>query len=140
MRLVLGHDELVSAWMEGQTGREYRLYYDQHGHPAQAVMGWCDRDGQIVMGAYFTNHQPNGSIEIHICGRMSREGVRDAYRYAFNQLGVKRVTALIERSHKLLRKKLHKLGFKYEATIKNQYGDGDALMFRLDRAAAERWM
>jgi RimJ/RimL family protein N-acetyltransferase len=140
MRLVLGQDEIVAAWMEGQTGRRYPLYYERNGAPAQAVMGWCDERGAIHSAAYFVNHQDGGSIEIHICGRLTRGCIRDAYRYAFNQLGVKRVTALIERSHKLLRKKLHKLGFKYEATIKNQYSEGDALMFRLDRAAAERWM
>lgn len=138
MRLVVGCDEIVAAWMEGQTGRPYRLYYDREGQPAQAVMGWAD-DGVLVSAAYFTNHHP-GSIEIHICGRLTRGCVRDAYRYAFGQLKVWRVTALINRSNKLLRRKLHKLGFRYEATLKNQYGAEDAIMFRLDRAAAERWM
>lgn len=140
MRLVLGQDEIVTAWMEGQTGRPYRLYYDRYGAPAQAVMGWCGDDGVIQSAAYFTNHQDGGAIEIHICGRLTRHCIRDAYRYAFRQLEVKRISALIQRSNKMLRRKLSKLGFKYEATIKNQYSEGDALMFRLDRAAAERWM
>jgi len=140
MRLVLGEDEIISAWMEQTAGRPYPLYFDRHGSPAQAVIGWCHEDGRIASGAYFTNHQVGGSIEVHICGRLTRECVRDTYRYAFRQLEVKRLTALIARSHKMLRKKLTKLGFQYEATIKNQYGDGDGLMFRLDRAAAERWM
>lgn len=140
MRLVIGCDEIIAAWMEQRTGRPYRLYYERSGEPAQSVMGWCDDDGSILSAAYFTNHHDGGSIEIHICGRLTRECIRDAYRYAFRQLEVKRVTALISKSHKMLRKKLNKLGFQYEATIKNQYGDGDGLMFRLDRAAAERWM
>lgn len=140
MRLVTSHAEIIAAWMETKTGKPFNLYFDRNGNPAQAVLGWCDDDGELQSAAFFNNHQPGGSIEIHICGRLTRQCIRDAYRYAFHQLGVRRITALIRCSHKMLRKKLHKLDFQYETTMKNQFDAEDGLLFRLDRAAAERWM
>lgn len=123
----------IAAWFGNAVGKE------QHG-PYSAL--GVTRDGALETAVLFNDY--NGSnIEIHMVGRMSRHAIREAFRYAFLQMKVQRVTGKPYRSSIELRDRLLRLGFVPEGVMHRYYGpssDDDAIVYRLDRDAAEKWM
>lgn len=143
MTLVIGHDEEIAHWMSQQTGFEFELHYRKDGTPAQAVLGWVNARGELVSAALFNNFHEGGSIETHFCGKVSRECVRGVFRYAFVQLNVMCMIAKPFRSNKSAQKIIKKLGGVFQTTLNNTYGPsrGDAaVIFRIDREAARKWI
>jgi hypothetical protein len=106
-----------------------------------SAMGWSDPGG--LKSAAIFNDYTGSNLEIHIVGRMTRQTMREAFRYVFDQVKVIRLTAKPHRSNKRLLRMLPKIGFKFEATLKHYYGPerkDDAIVFRMDRDAALKWM
>lgn len=108
--------------------------------PPYSAMGWTDREGYLTGVALF--HDYNGAnIEFHFVGKMGRHSLREAMRYPFVQLGALRLTAKPYRSNTDLIRIVEKLGFEKEGEMKNYYGlDEDAIVYRLDKAAAQKWI
>lgn len=139
MRLYSGswdseNGQTIARWFGAQIGKEQQRPF--------SAMGWVDPSGQICSAALFDDHT-GSNLEIHIVGRMTRQTIREAFNYCFNQLGILRLTAKPYRSNKPLLKMLPRIGFQYEATLKRFYGPqrgDDALVFRLERPAAEKWI
>ncbi len=143
MRLIVGHDQAIASWMGKKTGKEMLLSYLANGTPMQAVMGWIDSSGKICSAVVFNNFQQGGSIEAHICGRMTRQTLKEGMRYAFKQLNATRITACPKRGNKRITRILPRLGFVLEAPMKRFYGPNkrdDGLLFRLERHNAEKWL
>lgn len=107
-----------------------------------AAMGWVDEAGSIRT-AVLLNDFNGANIELHLVGSISRQVIRDICRYAFLQLGVQRITAKPYRSNPPLRRTVERIGFKLEGVMKRYYGPrtgDDAMILRLDRDAAEKWI
>lgn len=108
--------------------------------PYQAL-GWKAPDG--LRSAVILNHYNAANIELHMVGELRRAILRTCFRYTFDQLKVQRITAMPYRCAIQIREALLRLGFEKEAELKRYYGpssDDDAIVYRLDRSNAEKWM
>ncbi len=108
--------------------------------PYQAL-GWKAPDG--LRSAVLFNDYNGSNIELHMVGELRRPILRTGFRYAFVQLNVQRITAKPYRCAIPIREALLRLGFEKEAELKRYYGpssDDDAIVYRLDRSNAEKWM
>ena len=127
---------IIGEWFAAQTKRPV--------HPPFSAIGWVV-DQQLCGAAIFNDY--NGSnIELHIFAvdeRVTRQMIVDVFDYVFVRANCNRLTAKPYRKNKAVRKFAERLGFAYEATLKNYYGPtrgDDALVYRMDRATAERWL
>lgn len=143
MNIYMGPDQTVADWMAKATGKQTFLYYMADGTPQQTVLGWTNALGEIIAAAIFFNCNPGGSIEVHVCGKMTRQNLRHGFNYAFNVCKSTRVTAFVRRSNKRMTRILHKMGFVMEAPLKKYYGShkrDDALVYRLEVSQAQKWL
>lgn len=136
MRIVLGQDEAVGAFASEKMGRAII--------PPFTSMGIVDDAGELV-GAIIYNGFNGANIEISFYGpgALHRRFIRAAFDYPFTQLNVIRLTARTRRSNKTTCKLLPRLGFVYEATLKNYFGPSrgdDAVLFRMTRSEAAKWL
>lgn len=123
----------IADWFGQKVGKpQYGPY---------AALGWCS-ENEIVTAALF-NDANGANLELHLVGPLSRQVMRDIGNYTFNVQKVCRLTAKPYRSSKKLRAALIEVGFQYEGVMKRYYGPQkscDAIVYRLDRHAAEKWM
>lgn len=143
MQIYLGPDQTVADWMAKASGKHIYLYYLADGTPKQTVLGWTNALGEIIAAAIFTNCNPGGSVEAHICGKMTRQNLKHGFNYAFNVCKATRVTAIPHRGNKRMTRILHKMGFVMEAPLKKFYGPrkrDDGLVYRLEASQAEKWL
>lgn len=123
----------IAAWFGRIVGKP------QFG-PYQAL-AWKAPEG--LRSAVLLNDYNGANIELHMVGELRRAILRTCFRYTFWQLKVQRITAKPYRCAIPIRKALLRLGFEKEAELKRYYGpssDDDAIVYRLDRPAAEKWM
>lgn len=107
-----------------------------------SAMGWQRQDGSLSAAVLFNDYN-GANVEIHMVGKIGRHGLKEAFRYAFTVLNVQRITAKPYRCNYPLRHLVQRLGFVPEGVMKHYYGPApseDAFVFRLERAAAEKWM
>ncbi len=136
MRTLIGHDESVTAWVSKKLNKPIL--------GPLATIGWLGPDGTLKGAAVFNDF--NGSnIEITICGAgtMTRQTIREAMRYAFVQQKVNRLSARTERCNKRMRQLMPRIGFTFESVAARYFGPhrrNDALVYRMLRADAERWL
>lgn len=136
---------IVAGTHETPDGRSiaewFGRYVGKRQHAPYSAIG-CLRQGTLCNAALFVDY--NGSnIELHMAGTITRSLLRDGFRYAFRGLNVNRVTVKPYRSNVVLREIALRIGFEPEGVMKNYYGpssDDDAIVYRLDRHAAEKWM
>lgn len=136
MRLVLGQDEAVGLYAAERLGISII--------PPFTSMGIVNDADQLV-GAIVYNHYNKFDIEITIYapGCFNRRFIRAAFAYPFEQLNVLRLTARTKRSNKTMCRLLPRLGFVFEATLKNHFGPtrgDDAILYRMSRADAAKWI
>lgn len=136
MRLVLGRDAEVGAFASERLGVPII--------PPFTSMGVVDDNEQLV-GAIIYNGFNGANIEITIVGPgcLTRRFIRAAFAYPFDQLGVLRLTGRTKRSNKTMCKLFPRLGFTFEATLKNYFGPtrgDDAVLYRMSRADAAKWL
>jgi RimJ/RimL family protein N-acetyltransferase len=100
-------------------------------------IGW-QTDGRLRAGVVYGNY--NGvNIEMHVASDesghwLTREFLRVAFDYPFNQAKVNRITALMgSGNEKALRFNQH-LGFRHEATLKGAHPTGDLIVRVMWRA------
>ena len=136
MRLVLGQDETVGLFAAQKIGIPII--------PPYTSMGIVD-DADELVGAIIYNSYNKFDIEISFYGpgAMHRRFIRAAFAYPFEQLNVLRLTAKTKRSNKTMCKLLPRLGFVFEATLKNHFGPtrgDDAILYRMSRTEAAKWI
>jgi hypothetical protein len=136
MRLVLGHDAEVGQFASERLGVAIV--------PPFTSMGIVDDAGQLA-GAVIYNDYNGANIEISVYapGCLNRRIIRAMAAYPFEQLGVVRVTARTKRSNKTMCKLFPRLGFVFEATLKNYFGPSrgdDAIVYRMTRAESAKWL
>lgn len=110
-----------------------------------AALG-CLKGDDLCNAAMFNDYN-GANIELHMAGTITRPLLRGGLRYAFRGLNVQRITAKPYRSNEALIDILLRLGFVPEfgevehSVMQRYYGpNDDAVLFRLDRHAAEKWM
>lgn len=94
-----------------------------------------ERDGDLIAGVLYEGF--NGyNVWMHsaIPGRLTREFLRAAFRYPFEQLGCKRVSGYVEASNAKARRFNEHLGFKPEARLRGAASDGgDVILYVMKR-------
>jgi RimJ/RimL family protein N-acetyltransferase len=136
MRLVLGHDAEVGQFASEKLGLAIV--------PPYTSMGIVDDAGTLV-GAIIYNGFTGANIEITYYGPhcLTRRIIRAAFAYPFDQLGVIRLTGRTKRSNKAMCRLFPRLGFVFEATLKNYFGPSrgdDAVLYRMTRTEAAKWL
>lgn len=132
-RFLLCADDLVAAWMAKQVEAERII-------PPYTAFAALDADGQIA-GAVLFNQFQEASVEVSLVAprRVSRSLLRAAASYAFDTLGVSRVTARTRASTLTVRRFIEKAGFRQEGVLRAYYRDGDdAILFGMLRTE-RRW-
>jgi RimJ/RimL family protein N-acetyltransferase len=129
MRLLLGQDEAVAAWVAARI---------PHMGPGAdfgpcAALGVVAEDGRLLGGVVFSNWQPRwGSIEASFAadGRrwLTPRLIRQILSYPFTQLDCGRVTAVTPLSASDARRFLETFGFKREGLVRRGFGDDDAVV------------
>lgn len=120
-----------------ETGLGTRL------HPPFRIFPIVHKD-RLVGGILFNDF--NGSnIEwtVYAPGHLNRTAMRFSAQYAFDVCQCIRMTARTRRSNVVVKKMLRRAGWSYEGTMQRYYGPlkaDDAHIYRLDKAAAERWL
>ncbi len=92
-----------------------------------------ERDGRLVAVAVFNDYTgDNVEITVATDGRWAFRGViRRALRYAFGELGCKRVTAHIRPTNERALSAARRVGFKDEGRARRWFGNEDAIILGL---------
>lgn len=131
--LVVNQDKAVAAWVQGQLGAD--LFAGDY-----SAIGVVDIDANQLIGGYvFYDYYPGADISIAVAsthpGFMSRHALQFVGGYVFNQLGVRRVTAVTPRKYVKARSILTRLGFKQEGVKRHLFGRRkDGVMYGLLKA------
>jgi hypothetical protein len=126
LQFVTDKSEQVAAWAAKKMGaRVIEPFYalgveDEFGDPRGAFI-WSE----------FTRH--NVELTVYAPGALKRHIVRGVFKYAFNELGVTRITVRCPASNKDLNKLQEHLGFKFEGIMRRFYGDDDAFIYGMLR-------
>lgn len=122
--LVFGKDEELAAWAEATFPEIGKV-----GRPLQSI-GVADKDGELMAVAIFNNfgqNERNETYDLQVTfvaatpNWATPGNIRAILHYPFIQLGVKRMTAITDKSNKRARKLNEGLGFVHEGT--HPYGD-----------------
>lgn len=137
-QLIFGKDEELARWAEA-------TYPDCAPLPRPLVsIGIASSDGKLLGVAIYLNFC---HYDIQICfvtatPRWATPGnIRAILHYPFIQLGVKRMTAVTNKSNKKARKLLEGVGFRLEGV--HPYGDAGvrpSVTYGLYRENAGRWL
>lgn len=99
-------------------------------------------DDNEIIGVFLYTNFRKVSIEITCAGNtgwLTRSNLREFLSYPFEQLGCRRVTAIVHRKNKLARNITERLGFKLEGICRQGFSDGDACIYGLIRKDC-RWI
>lgn len=99
---------------------------------------WISRineNGQITAVAVYnmgTTYNVEMSVASDLTGKcVTREFLEAAYKYPFNQLRLRRVTAIVKDGDERTLKIARKLGHIEEARLKNWFGEKDGIVMRM---------
>lgn len=139
MKLITDQPDIIARFVA--TGLQ-RIFW-----PPYTALGWVKEVGDkwtLVGGAVFNDFNGyNIEVSVHWHGPLTRQPLAEALRYVFLQCKCGRLTAKTERGNTKMRRILPRLGFVCEGELKRFYGPRkaqNALIFRLDRITAERWI
>lgn len=123
MRLVFGEDQHVAAW----TARRIPHMGEGGFVPPFTAIGVVDDSGAPVAGVIYNTYNPMaGTLEVSMAAsspRWARRGViRALLFYPFEQLGVRKLFAVLPHTNERAIKFITGIGFKREATLARQFG------------------
>lgn len=102
---------------------------------AHSSLGW-EVDGRVDAGVVFDNYSGR-NIFVHFSRRpghnFNRKFLRLVFSYAFECVGVQRITGAFSSGNALVRAFAAKLGFLYETRLEGACMDGDMEFWRLER-------
>jgi hypothetical protein len=136
LRLVLGCDEMVGAWVGEKIGTKIM--------PPYVAIGATSDGVDLCAGAVF-NDYTGSNLEITLAADhgLTRGNIRAAMHYAFVQIGVVRLSAKTKRSNKIVQRMLPRMGFKFEGVSARYFGPNksdDAMRFVLFSEDARKWL
>lgn len=139
MRLLVGHDEAVAAFVADHAYPEAAVWL-----PGYRAFGILREDGALVAGFVFDGWNP-AAKRVELSARaitpqaFSPRLIAALGAYPFGQLAVHRVTAKTSVDNRRCRKILKGIGFTEEGTMASWYGPGlHAVMYRTTRPEWER--
>lgn len=95
-----------------------------------------ERDGELIAGALFENYTVQ-NICMHVAATspvaLRPHWVRRVLAYPFQELGCRRVTAVVASPNTRARRLVQGLGFRLEAVLKEAAPEGDFLVYVLWR-------
>lgn len=129
MIFLRGEDQIVSAYVSGQTGDQYA--------EVMRTLGVLSEEGRIIGGFVLTNYTGYG-VEMSLAGRgcVSRNAWDILGDIVFRELGCQRLSITTRRSNKRVRKLAPRFKFKFEGAARRFYGNEDGLVFSLLRDEA----
>ena len=139
MRLITDQPEIIAQFVATGLQRTF--------NPPYTALGWVLEQGEkwrLVGGVVFNDYNGhNMEATIYWNGPMTRQPIVETLRYVFEQCKCGRLTAKTMRGNKRMRHILPRLGFLIDAELPRFFGPGkneNALVFRMERAQAEKWM
>jgi hypothetical protein len=116
--------------------------FDRHGNPLFQTMGFA-RDGKllcVVVAYHFTKDNLFMAFAADSPRWASKENVKALGIWAFDQLGVKRVTATVKKNNKRARKFDEGIGFKFEGKLRRCAEGTDIIVYGLLRDEHNEWL
>lgn len=141
--------KLITGTWQDVAGRvvvsEYARATGRIVHSSYSCMAWY-HDSVGVRGIALFDNYTGSNINIHIWSLkgITRNQIKDVYRYAFEQLKCNRITGIFPTSHKNLMQLIERFGFVYECTMRNYFGSleapEDAVVYYISRDEALKWI
>jgi RimJ/RimL family protein N-acetyltransferase len=132
--LVCNNAQAVGTWVCARSGEEWR--------PALSAAIGFTFDGKLAAGCVFYDYN-GASIYVSFAVEdrrvINRASLWAAFSYPFEQLGCKRVTAVVGCDNVRAITFVKHLGFVHEATMIHATQTGDAHLYRLFRSEC-RWL
>lgn len=121
--LVTGNDQLVIDW----TLHAFGVLCTK----VDLACGIAE-EGRLV-GACFFQAYNGPDIELSYYGpnTLTLDIVKQLAKIAVDHFAVSRITVRTQKSNKILKKSIHKLGFVFEGVRHHGFGDEDAVMYGL---------
>lgn len=140
MPLVAGAQirPLIAHWVAERAGEISSLA------PGYEAIGVTNARGELIGGVVYTQYrQSNRTIEMWAAGDgnwLTRGALRQFFSYPFEELGVHRVSLLVERTNKQSQRFVERLGFIKEGACKDLFGPGrTVLVYRMLKTEC-RWL
>lgn len=133
LRRIVCDAERIGLWVSDRMGvRQWS---------APSAIG-LERDGELIAGVVY-DYFNGASVCMHVAASvphwLDREFLWFAFFYPFEQLGVRRITALIPEVNAQSRKFAEHLGFLLETRLEQAHPEGDVLVYRMFRHQC-RWL
>lgn len=139
MIIIKNKDQIVADWVAKKVGEPI--------HAPYTALGFSrNEQPSIIVGGVVYNDYNGFNIEITCAmekGVVCAAILDAVFSYAFETLNCLRVTARTKRSNKAICRMAQRLGFNYEASLKQYFGPNrrdDAILFYIDHASASRWI
>lgn len=128
MRILVGEDEIVRAWVSQKIGQPI-----EQGE----TLGVLTPEGRLIGGFVF-NHFQGDCIDMSLAGRgcILRSVWQAVGSYVYRQRGCARLQVVTRSSNKAVRSMAPRLKFKFEGKLRRFYGNEDGLLFSLLREEA----
>lgn len=115
------------AWVANQCEADPRL--------ASAAIGWL-RDDEHTCGVFydnFTGSSITATIAIAPGAVMPKEFLRAIFAYPFEQLGCRKIVALVADDNHKSKTMLEKMGFVIDAVVPDYYPDSSLIIYALSK-------
>ena len=97
--------------------------------------GWLVKDGEAVAGVVVLNNYEQGlSVDLTFAGRLDARAARELCRIIFDDLKVRRVTAVTRMSNAFARAALLRFGFVREGVLRCRFANEDGIIYGLLRS------
>lgn len=125
-RIVWDDPQRVGGWVGARLQSSFS--------PSESSAIGLERDGELIAGVMF-DHFNGRCIAMHVAGEgghwLTRDYARACFGYAFHQLKVGKVIAMIDSTnHQSVRFNKH-MGFRLEATVTGAGKKGDLLIYSM---------
>lgn len=133
--MIVFDKDRIGPWVCSRTGGTYE------GSTSSAI--GLEKDGELLSGVLYDNY--NGrSVCMHVAavpGKrwLTREYLRVAWDYPFNQLKVNQVIGMVDSENMDARRFDEHLGFKLAAVIPDAGKTGDLMIYTMHRSEC-RWL
>lgn len=137
MHLLGGCDGYVATWVA------HRIPYVRRGFNNCVALGLTDDNHNLICGVVYHDLDEGINIQMSIAAESpnwcNRKSLRWFFHYPFEQLKLKRVTALTSSSNLNTQKMLERLGYQLEGVIRQGYNTDDCLVYGLLRSEC-KWL
>lgn len=121
--LVTGNDQWVIDWT-----------YHEFGVLCTKVDLACGivEEGRLIGSCFFQAwNGPDVELSYYGPNTLTADIVKQIAKIAVDHLGVSRITVRTQKTNKVLKKSIHKIGFVFEGVRHCGFGDEDAMMYGL---------